>query len=109
MMTARAQTGTLIGGGGGGWCIQYIHIFMFYPTSFFSTIKFKQDAYHRRKHEPRIRTSTALIPRQINMRELKHNISLDIKCGFLMHMPQGISHKQLIFLLEQKILRCYPP
>ena len=34
---------------------------------------FKQDAYHRRKHESRIRTSTALIPREINMRELKHN------------------------------------
>ena len=33
----------------------------------------KQDAYHRRKHEPRIRTSTALIAREINMRELKQN------------------------------------
>ena len=30
----------------------------------------QQDAYHRRKHESRIRTSTALIPREINMREL---------------------------------------
>ena len=27
-------------------------------------------------------------------------ISPDIKCGFLMHMPNGISLKQLIFLLE---------
>ena len=34
---------------------------------------FQQDAYHRRKHESRIRTSTALIPREINMRELKQN------------------------------------
>ena len=34
---------------------------------------YKQDAYHRRKHESRIRTSTALIPREINMRELKQN------------------------------------
>ena len=33
----------------------------------------KQDAYHRRKHESRIRTSTALIAREINMRELKQN------------------------------------
>ena len=31
------------------------------------------DAYHGRKHESRIRTSTALIPRQIDMRESKHN------------------------------------
>ena len=60
----------------------------------------QQDAYHRRKHESRIRTSTALIPREINMRELKHNIPLDIKYGFLMHLTHGISHKQLIFLLE---------
>ena len=40
-------------------------------TSFF--LKSEQDAYHRRKHESRISTSTALIPRQINMHELKHN------------------------------------
>ena len=33
----------------------------------------KQDAYHRRKHESRIRTSTALIAREINMHELKQN------------------------------------
>ena len=33
----------------------------------------EQDAYHRRKHESRIRTSTALIPREINMRDLKQN------------------------------------
>ena len=33
----------------------------------------EQDAYHRRKHELRIRTSTALIAREINMRELKQN------------------------------------
>ena len=33
----------------------------------------KQDAYRRRKHESRIRTSTALIPRETNMRELKQN------------------------------------
>ena len=33
----------------------------------------QQDAYHRCKHESRIRTSTALIPREINMRELKQN------------------------------------
>ena len=33
----------------------------------------KQDAYHRHKHESRIRTSTALIAREINMRELKQN------------------------------------
>ena len=29
--------------------------------------------YHRRKHESRIRTSTALIPREIDIRELKQN------------------------------------
>ena len=29
-------------------------------------------------------------------------ISVDIKCGFLMHMPHGISHKQLIFSLSRK-------
>ena len=70
----------------------------------------KQDAYHRRKHESRIRTSTALIARDFNMHELNrtHNISLDLKCGFLMHLAHGTSHKQLIFLLEWKILRCYP-
>ena len=34
---------------------------------------FEQDAYHRHKHESRIRTSTALIPREINIRELKQN------------------------------------
>ena len=33
----------------------------------------KQDAYHRRKHESRIRTSTALFAREINMPELKQN------------------------------------
>ena len=42
------------------------------PTRW-AMIRCKQDAYHRRKHESRIRTSTALIPREINMRELKHN------------------------------------
>ena len=30
--------------------------------------KKRQDAYHRRKHQSQIRTSTALIPREINMR-----------------------------------------
>ena len=44
------------------------------PRSYdFFKLMLKQDAYHRRKHESRIRTSTALIPREINMRELKHN------------------------------------
>ena len=38
-----------------------------------SNIKNQQDAYHRRKHESRIRTSTALIAREINIRELKQN------------------------------------
>ena len=33
----------------------------------------EQDTYHRPKHESRIRTSTALIPHEINMRGLKHN------------------------------------
>ena len=36
-------------------------------------IYIEQDAYHRGKHESRIRTSTALIAREINMRELKQN------------------------------------
>ena len=35
--------------------------------------KFKTRRLHRRKHESRIRTSTALIAREINMRELKQN------------------------------------
>ena len=41
-----------------------------------TSIKIQQDAYDRRKHESRIRASSALIPRQINMRELKHNSQL---------------------------------
>ena len=55
----------------------------------------KQDACHRRKHESRIRTSTALIPRQINMRELKHNSQHFVWFSYALATRQ-----QLIFLVD---------
>ena len=45
----------------------------YYISSESVGILIKPDAYHRRKQESRIRTSTALIAREINMRELKQN------------------------------------
>ena len=50
-------------------CSATINTFKVDPHS----IQYEQDAYHKRKHESRITTSTALIAREINMRELKQH------------------------------------
>ena len=52
--------------------IEIINYIVYYQTRS-RTLEIEQDAYHRRKHDTRIRTSTALIAREINMHELKQN------------------------------------